>query len=221
VDRRLIPFGERRRREMAKYSFRHYSKRQWRLGRPSLIVEHFAEASSIGAIYNTFAPDRPDPTYGELPNVCSHFAVSRSGRVVQLVGLRARCRHVVGLNHVSIGIEHVGYSNADVMGSRRELRASLRLTHALRCRFRIPIRNVIGHAESLLPRTPQARLYREDVKWMRGDTHGDFPRRTMREYRRKLATMGRCTRANPAEADSAKADPARTDYVRFTAARGR
>ena len=32
------------------------------------------------------------------------------------------CRHTVGLNYTSIGIEHVGLSDAEVLGNPRQLR---------------------------------------------------------------------------------------------------
>jgi N-acetylmuramoyl-L-alanine amidase len=172
---------------MAAYSKRHYGERTWRLRRPRVIVEHFAEASTAAAVYNTFAPDPPDPELHELPNVCAHFVVSSAGRVFQLVDLRTRCRHTVGLNWTAIGIEHTGFSDGDVLGNRRQLRASLRLTRYLRCRFRIKASNVIGHAESL-----SSPFHRERVASLRRQTHGDWSRRSMRTYRRKLGKLGTC-----------------------------
>ncbi|HET9196642.1 MAG TPA: peptidoglycan recognition family protein [Solirubrobacterales bacterium] len=182
-----IPYGAKRKHEMAAYSARHYGQRTWRLRRPRVIVEHMAQAGSAVAVRNTFAPDRPDPELHELPNVCSHFVVSASGRIFRLVNLRTRCRHTVGLNWTAIGIEHVGYGDGDVLGDRRQLRASLRLTRWLRCRFRIRLRDVIGHAESL--RSP---YHRERVPSLRRQTHGDWRHASMRVYRRKLGRLGRC-----------------------------
>ena len=135
----LIPFGPKRKREMAAYSERHYGQHQWRLRDPKVIVEHMAQTSTAAAVYNTFAPDVPDVELGELPNVCSHFVISPSGRIFQLVNLRTRCRHTVGLNWTAIGIEHAGYGDSDVLDNPAELRASLWLTQYLRCRFGIPI----------------------------------------------------------------------------------
>jgi len=125
---RLIPFGPKRKREMAAYSKRHYGQGKWRLRQPRVIVEHMAQTTTAAAVFNTFAPDVPDVELGELPNVCSHFVVGPSGRIYRLVNLRTRCRHTVGLNWTAIGIEHVGYGDGDVLGNRRQLRASLRLS---------------------------------------------------------------------------------------------
>lgn len=184
-----IPYGQKRKREMAAYSERHYGERTWRLRRPKVIVEHMAQAGTAAAVHNTFAPDRPDPELGELPNVCAHFVVSDAGRIFRLVNLRTRCRHTIGLNWTAIGIEHVGYGDGDVLGDRRQLRASLRLTRWLRCRFGVRVRDVIGHAESLT-----SPYHRERVPSLRHQTHGDWRHASMREYRRKLRRLGPCPR---------------------------
>ena len=184
-----IPYGHKRKREMAAYSERHYGERTWRLRRPRAIVEHMAQTGSAAAVHNTFAPDRPDPELHELPNVCSHFVVADSGKTFRLVNLRTRCRHTVGLNWTAIGIEHVGYGDGDVLGDRRQLRASLRLTQWLRCRFGIRVRDVIGHAESLT-----SPYRRERVPSLRHQTHGDWRHASMREYRSKLRRLGPCPR---------------------------
>jgi len=183
----LIPFGPKRKREMAAYSERHYGQHKWRLRDPKVIVEHMSQTSSAAAVYNTFAPDVPDVELGELPNVCSHFVISPSGRIFQLVNLRTRCRHTVGLNWTAIGIEHAGYGDSDVLGNPAELRASLWLTQYLRCRFGIPIGDVIGHNESL-----SSPYHHELVPSLRNQTHGDWKHSSMRVYRGRLARMKPC-----------------------------
>jgi len=189
VVRRPIPFPPKRMRQMAAYSERHYGERTWRLTHPHVIVEHWAEASTASAVYNTFAPDVPDPELHELPNVCAHFVVSGDGRIYQLVPLDIRCRHTVGLNWTAIGIEHTGFSDAEVLGDRRQMHASLRLTRYLQCRFHIKLRNVIGHAESL-----SSPYHRERVPSLRTQTHGDWRHSSMRVYRRRLRRLGGCNR---------------------------
>ena len=176
-----IPFPLKRRTDMAAYSRRHYGIDSYELRNPNVIVEHIAVAPSATAIRNTFAPNRPDPSYGEYPNVCTHFAIGRDGRIHQLVSLRLMCRHTVGLNHTAIGIEHAGYRDGDLLGNRRQLRASLRLTAWLRCRHGIRLRDVIGHNESL-----SSPYHRERVARMRNQTHGDMTRASMRRYRAEL-----------------------------------
>jgi beta-N-acetylhexosaminidase len=183
----LIPFGPKRKREMADYSERHYGQHRWRLRHPRVIVEHMSQTAGAAAVFNTFAPDVPDVELGELPNVCSHFVISSSGMIFKLVNLRTRCRHTVGLNWTAIGIEHAGYGDSDVLDNPRQLHASLRLTQYLRCRFQIKLRDVIGHNESL-----GSPYHHELVPSLRNQTHGDWKHSSMREYRRRLWRIGPC-----------------------------
>jgi N-acetylmuramoyl-L-alanine amidase len=176
-----IPFGAERKRQMRRYSLRHYGEAKAKLVAPKVIVEHYTASSSFGSAYNTFAANARDVEFGELPGVCAHYLIDRDGSIHQLVSLRWRCRHTVGLNHTAVGIEHVGISDADVMGNRRQLAASLRLTRWLQGRFGIPTRAVIGHAESL-----SSPYHHERVAAMRKRTHSDFGPATMRRYRGRL-----------------------------------
>lgn len=184
VDRMKIPFGPKRKRQMAAYSKRHYGKYEWRLIQPRQIVLHYATAPTVGSVFNTFSDPRPDPTFGERPQVCAHFVIA-PGKAVQMVSLGARCRHTLGLNHVAIGIEHLGYSDGQVMASPGMRLRSLSLVRRLRCLYGIAVRDVIGHSESL-----RSRYYRERVPSLQGMTSADFSRETMRTYRKKLARRG-------------------------------
>jgi N-acetylmuramoyl-L-alanine amidase len=186
IVRHYIPYPARRKQEMRAYARRHYGIDTWRLRDPKVIVEHVSLAGSTSAVFATFAPDVPDVELHELPGVCSHFVVGADGTIVQMVPLSIMCRHTVGLNYTAIGIEHVGFSDADVLGNPRQMRASLRLTRWLRCRFGIAVRNVIGHNESL--RSP---YHRENVVALRRQTHGDWVRASMRRYRARLSKL-RC-----------------------------
>jgi len=180
-----IQFPQQRKDEMRAYARRHYGIDSYRLTNPRVIVEHVAVAPSAAATRATFVPDRPDPELHELPGTCSHFVVDRDGTVYQLVSLKLMCRHTVGLNYTAIGIEHAGFKDSDVLGNRRELAASLRLTAWLKCRYRIRLSNVIGHNESLT-----SPYHRENVARLRSQTHADMQRASMRIYRRKLRAFG-------------------------------
>lgn len=183
VDRMAIPFGPQRKRQMAAYSKRHYGEAEWRLV-PRQIVLHYATAPTVSSVFNTFRTPPPDPTFGESPQVCAHFVIAPA-RAVQMVSLRVRCRHTLGLNHVAIGVEHLGYSDGEVMGSRGMRLRSISLVRRLRCLYGIPVRDVIGHSESL-----RSRHYRERVASLQGMTSADFSRKTMRSYRAALRRQG-------------------------------
>jgi beta-N-acetylhexosaminidase len=176
-----IPFPARRKREMRLYAERHYGEDTFKLVAPKVIVEHYTASTSYSSAWNTFAADVPDVELHELPGTCSHFVIDSDGTIHQLVPLSIMCRHTVGLNDVAIGIEHVGTSDASVMGNRRELQASLKLTRWLQARYGISTRNVIGHAESLT-----SPYHHERVARMKTQTHGDMTHPTMVRYRRML-----------------------------------
>ena len=176
-----IPFGRARQRQMRRYSLRHYGDAKAKLSAPKVIVEHYTASTSYSSAFNTFASNAPDVEYGERPGVCAHYVIDRDGTIHQLVSTRWRCRHTVGLNDSAIGIEHVGVSDADVMGRPRQLAASLALTRWLQGRFGIRTRDVIGHAESL-----SSPYHHERVAAMRNRTHGDFARPAMTRYRGSL-----------------------------------
>ena len=116
--------------------------------------------------------------------MCSHFVIDRNGTIYRLVPTSIMCRHTVGLNWTAVGIEHVGQSDAEVMGNARQLAASLRLTRALQGRYGIPTRDVIGHNENR-----SSPYHRERVARLRSQTHGDFPRAVMDGYRRRLDAL--------------------------------
>jgi beta-N-acetylhexosaminidase len=182
--RKPIPYGAQRRADMAAYARRHYGIDDYHLRRPRVIVEHYTVTSTFAPVFSYFSQNQPDPELNELPGVCSHYVIDRDGTIYRLVPVSIMCRHTVGLNWTAIGIEHVGQSDAQVMGNRRQLAASLRLTRALQGRFRIRTRNVIGHNESR-----SSPFHRERVARLRSQTHGDFPRAVMDGYRRRLARL--------------------------------
>jgi N-acetylmuramoyl-L-alanine amidase len=182
-----IPFGPERKAQMAAYAQRHYGTSTYTLSDPRVIVIHYTETPDFQSTYNTFAPDTPDSELHELPNTCAHFVIDGAGVIHQLVPLEIMCRHTVGLNWTAIGIEHVGYSDQQVLGDAREIAASLALVHWLRCRYGIPVANVIGHNESL-----SSRYHHENVPALRTQTHGDFVHADMDVYRARLRALGGC-----------------------------
>ena len=188
-----IPFGAKRKAEMVAYVRRHYGsflRPTWRLVDPHVVVIHYTDSSTFSSVWNTFADDVPDSELHELPATCAPFVIDSDGTIYQLVSLGTMCRHTVGLNWTAIGIEHVGFSDAQVMNDRRQFDASLRLVQWLRCRFHIETGNVIGHAESV-----SSPYHREDVVSLRNQTHSDFNHADMQIYRARLRALGGCPRS--------------------------
>jgi beta-N-acetylhexosaminidase len=182
-----IPFGTRRKAEMTEYAVRHYGLHTYRLIAPHVIVIHYTETPDFQSTFNTFAPDVPDSELHELPGTCAHFVIDRHGVIRQLVPLGIMCRHTVGLNWTAIGIEHVGYSDGEVLADRAQIGASLKLVRWLRCRFHIGLSDVIGHNESL-----SSPYHHERVAALRTQTHSDFNHADMQVYRSRLRAAGGC-----------------------------
>jgi N-acetylmuramoyl-L-alanine amidase len=178
-----IPFGAARVAETVAYSRRHYGIPTATL-KPRAVVEHVTATSTFASAYNTFRADVPDAELHELPGTCAHFIVDRDGTIYQLVRLNRICRHTVGLNWAAIGIEHVGLSDAQVLGDAAQMRASLALTLWLMSRYHIGLANVIGHNESLT-----SPLHKELYAPWRCQTHADWKRADMNAYRAKLVAL--------------------------------
>jgi len=183
----LIPYGAKRRAQMAAYSKRHYGTATWRL-RPRAIVLHFTAGPSYASARAVFVSNAPNA--GELPGVAAHFIITKTGKIYQLLSTRIRCRHTIGLNHRAIGIEMVQetgrgahWADQQILHRPRQIRAALRLVRYLRAKFSIRMRNVIGHA--MANKSP---LFKDLEGW-RND-HTDWQARDVRTFRRRLAALG-------------------------------
>ena len=178
-----IPFGAKRKAEMAQYSERHYGIDSYVL-HPKVIVEHYTATTTFSSAYNTFAADVPDAELHQLPGTCAHFIIDRDGTIYQLVPLTIMCPHTVGLNYVAIGIEHVGTSDSEILSDAAQIRSSLQLTAWLMQRYHIVLKNVIGHSESLT-----SPFHKELYAPWRTQTHADWQHADMNVYRARLRAV--------------------------------
>ena len=179
-----IPYGKNRKRQMARYSRRHYGRGRWRLERRRVVVLHFTGGNSYSSAWNTFASNAP--ARGELPGVCTHYIVGRGGKISEVVPVRIRCRHAIGLNHRSIGIEMVQptgrgshWACRRILRRKQQISAALRLVRWLRGRHGIRMKNVIGHA--MANKSP----YFRDLKGWTND-HTDWGWRDVKTFRKRL-----------------------------------
>ncbi len=148
---RYIPYGPTRLAEMAAYSLRHYGTRTSRLT-PSAVVLHVTGTTSVSSTIAGFAADGPD--LGELPGKCAHYLVGQDGTVFALVPTDVRCRHAVGFDDQSIGIEIMqasegrssGWADQQILARPAQLGAALALVRMLQARYGIPDDRVVGHA---------------------------------------------------------------------------
>ena len=135
-----IPFGAQRRSETAAYAERHYGLHTWRLA-PAACDRRALH----GERPRSRRPGTPSPptcpirSCTSCPGTCAHFVIDTDGTIYQLVPLTTICRHTVGLNWTAIGIEHVGTSDASILGNPRQLASSLALTLWLMHRYHIAL----------------------------------------------------------------------------------
>ena len=187
MKRDYIPFGDERKRQMGGYSKRHYGVWRWKLTSPDVLVLHFTGGSTYGSARNHFASNSPNR--GELPGVCAHFVVDKDGAIYKVVRTSIRCRHAIGLNYTSIGIEMVQetgsgarWADRQILQRRPQIRAALKLARFLKQRYSIKMRNIIGHA--MVNDSP----YFKDLQGWRSD-HTDWLKPDVREFRRRLERM--------------------------------
>lgn len=171
------------------YCKQHYGLDSAELKDPQIIVIHATELSTLKASFEAFKADTLSPLrkdlsgHGEV-NVGVHFLVDRNGDVYSLLPLSVVGRHVIGLNHVSIGIENVGF--ADKLTSA-QLEADVSLVEDL-LKSQPTLQYLIGHYEYTDKKLPHYALYKElDLRY-RPTYKTDPGRKFMKELRKKLAS---------------------------------
>ncbi len=79
---------------------------------PKMVVLHWTAGTRFSGAFNTFDPvtlaGRPKLADAGALNVSAHFLVAQDGTIHQLLPETTMARHVIGLNHVAIGVENVG-----------------------------------------------------------------------------------------------------------------
>jgi len=185
VVEKFIPYSPVRKRQMAAYSYRHYGVRSWKLPDPKVIVLHYTVSSTWQSPWNLFASNTPSPgpsgSRPESPGGCTHFLVGQKGKIIQLAPLSTMCRHAIGINHRSIGIEFVEMSSAsNILNRPRQVAAGVALVKWLQTQTGITTKNVIGHR--MVNNSP---YFQELVKGWRND-HTDWSAGQVREFRDRL-----------------------------------
>jgi N-acetyl-anhydromuramyl-L-alanine amidase AmpD len=116
---------------------------------PKMVVLHWTAIptfeGSFDAFYQTKLPNwRPElENVGGL-NVSSHFLVAKNGTIYRLMPETTMARHVIGLNHVAIGVENVG-GTKDTPITKAQLKSNIKLVTYLKKKYTIDY--VIGHYE--------------------------------------------------------------------------
>ncbi len=146
-----IPFGKTREALTLQYIRNHYDPQASSTTIvPQVIVLHWTAGPTTESALATFTPERLPPDRADLRrggdvNVSAHFLVSRDGTIRQLMPLTKMARHVIGMNHVSIGIENVGGPSLPLTSA--QLAANEALIRDVVTQLP-SVRYLIGHFES-------------------------------------------------------------------------
>jgi N-acetylmuramoyl-L-alanine amidase len=116
--------------------------------RPELVVLHWTAGRTVESAFNTFAPirlrGRPGLTAAGAVNVSAHYLVAQDGTIYQMLPDTTVGRHVIGLNHVAIGIENVG-GLSDMPLTEAQIQSNAMLVRCIVSRH--DIKYLIGHHE--------------------------------------------------------------------------
>lgn len=182
---KYIPYGPQRKMQMARYSKRHYGDKTWRLVAPKVIVLHYTVSPTWQSPWNLFASNTPaggpSGSRAESPGGCTHFLVGQGGKIIQLAPLTTMCRHAIGINNSSVGIEFVEMRSAsNILARPRQREAGVRLVRWLQAELGITKKNVIGHR--MVNNSPH---FYERVSGWRND-HTDWNWGQVRAFRKDL-----------------------------------
>ena len=155
VDKPILWNGTRE-QLIREYTQKHYGKEQLEIV-PQAVVVHWTGASTWEGTYSWFYKEAM--ANGTL-NVASQFLVDRDGTIYQLTPATAFCRHAIGYNWCSIGIENVGGADDTENLTEAQLQANIQLIRYLHQQYPT-IQYVFGHYQQVAAHA--SGLYHEDV----------------------------------------------------------
>ncbi len=145
-----IVFDEQRSQLTLEYMAERYGiKKDTPTIEPRMIVLHWTVYPTLEESFEAFRSStlpnyRSDIEGVSGLNVSSHFLVDRDGTIYRLMPETTMARHVIGLNHCSIGIENVGGTDKNPL-TALQLQANIWLINYLAKKYSIEY--LIGHYE--------------------------------------------------------------------------
>ena len=150
IDKPIIFNQERINLTKEYYKQRYDLERDTILITPKIIVLHWTVIPTMKKTFEAFNSPylpswRPDLENVSGLNVSSQFLVDQDGSIYRLMPENYMARHVIGLNHSSIGIENVG-GNDTLPLTDMQVEANIKLVKYLKNKFPT-IDYLIGHYE--------------------------------------------------------------------------
>jgi N-acetylmuramoyl-L-alanine amidase len=155
---------------------------------PRVIVLHYTGGRSFQSAWAYFnnlqvEASRKGLAQAGAVNVSAHFVVDRDGTIYRLLPETMMARHVIGLNHVAIGVENVGDGKKYPL-TDAQIAADAALVRYLAARH--PITHLLGHYEAKRMRS-HAYYVEKDPAYR--DDHDDPGERFMTSVRAKLGDL--------------------------------
>jgi len=112
------------------YCKEHYGLTSYRLDTPKIVVVHYTAIDDLDATLNLFKKDNIASSRDYIKdfsslNVGIHYVVAKDGRIFHLMPDTVVARHLIGFNHVSLGIENIAKDSTDLTGAQIESDAIL------------------------------------------------------------------------------------------------
>jgi N-acetyl-anhydromuramyl-L-alanine amidase AmpD len=126
IDRSI--FDDQRLKLTKEYCQIHYGLDTWQMTAPQMIVVHYTAISTFEKTMEFFSPvllSREDIRSGGAVNVSVHYMVDKDGTIYRTAPDDVICRHTIGFNHVSLGIENVGEDKDALTQAQLESDAAL------------------------------------------------------------------------------------------------
>lgn len=144
------------------YCEKNYGFRDYKLNNPQMIVVHHTVIPTLEQTLALFRKDslatnRQFINKFSVLNVGIHYVVDPEGRIYKLLPDTVIARHIIGFNHVSLGIENVAASASDL--TKEQLKSNARLINRL-ASVNPSIQYLIGHDEYNDTSLPHYQLFR-------------------------------------------------------------
>ncbi|HZY81541.1 MAG TPA: peptidoglycan recognition family protein [Cyclobacteriaceae bacterium] len=144
------------------YNKENYGFSSYRLDTPRIIVVHYTAIDRLDATLNLFKKDNIASSRDYIKdfsslNVGIHYVVDKDGHIYSLHPDTVVARHLIGFNHVSLGIENIA---ADSTGlTKAQIESNAKLIGYLAKKYPT-IKYMIGHHEYNNKKLPHYKYFR-------------------------------------------------------------
>ena len=131
IDKPIVYDDEREKYSIEYLNERYGLQKDTATINPKMIVVHWTYIPSLEKSFDAFNPVilpsfRADIKSAGPLNVSAQFFVDQDGTIYRLMPEDKMARHVIGLNHVAIGIENIG-GTAETPLTKMQLKANIKL----------------------------------------------------------------------------------------------